>query len=288
MKTIIPYSPAWNHFAQWAKDVPIYRDSYSDDQYVCIGHGDYNETALKLPLKDFFNNSCNIKAIHVTSKESIQNYVKSGEISFTYSGQYGTLSYLLYFVELSYWEEAMGDTYSNIVSGMQVKEKRKNMKNMKKTKYPLQKNFMEAIKLLDKYIKHNSETSYKKITGIEIVKSKDSGLSSLCAGVFDSTRENIIIRASASHSYPYDLLHECIISDYEPVKINGYFAEDDGNCVKFGCARISKSLIVESRNFLKNAAGNAEGNRTIKHVDIGAGVFSLVDLEALMKQFSLA
>lgn len=61
-----------------------------------------------------------------------------------------------------------------------------------------------------------------------------------------------------------------------------YIAEDDGKCWKFGCAKISKTLIKESYKLLDSLF--SDGNRQITKVTIGACDFDQETLKSLIEQ----
>lgn len=61
-----------------------------------------------------------------------------------------------------------------------------------------------------------------------------------------------------------------------------YTAEDDGKCWKFGCAKISKTLIKEAYKLLDSLF--SDGNRQIKKITIGACDFDQETLKSLIEQ----
>ncbi len=60
-----------------------------------------------------------------------------------------------------------------------------------------------------------------------------------------------------------------------------YNAESDGDCWKFGCARISKTLIKQSLNLMNDK--NFGGNRQIEKITIGKCDFTRETLKALVE-----
>lgn len=59
-----------------------------------------------------------------------------------------------------------------------------------------------------------------------------------------------------------------------------YSAESDGDCWKFGCAKISKSLVREAVQLFEKST---VGNRTIQKITIGKCDFTLETLKALVE-----
>ncbi len=88
------------------------------------------------------------------------------------------------------------------------------------------------------------------------------------------------VKTSGQHTLPLSMCEE--IKTISVVAHDGqtYTAESDGNCWKFGCARISKSLIREAYNlFLQSSTGN----RQVEKITIGKCDFSRETLKALVE-----
>lgn len=67
------------------------------------------------------------------------------------------------------------------------------------------------------------------------------------------------------------------------VVVNGKEAVDKGTHYEFGCAEITKAQLLVAKNFLEGAnKGIAKKNRTIDGVKIGAGTFTLKELNELV------
>lgn len=68
----------------------------------------------------------------------------------------------------------------------------------------------------------------------------------------------------------------------EKVRINGFDAEEFASYYKFGCAKISKKMLKDARDFLFNwDAPSAISNKKPQSVKIGAGDFTLEALNKL-------
>lgn len=66
------------------------------------------------------------------------------------------------------------------------------------------------------------------------------------------------------------------------VKVNGYESVDKGDHYEFGCAKISKELLISAKNLIEQSGKDKKGNRKIPAITIGAGVFTLDTLNQLV------
>lgn len=66
------------------------------------------------------------------------------------------------------------------------------------------------------------------------------------------------------------------------VKINGYESEDKGDYFQFGCAKISKDLLKIAESLMLTTF--EDDNRKVESVKIGAGEFTLKDIQTLLSQ----
>jgi len=69
---------------------------------------------------------------------------------------------------------------------------------------------------------------------------------------------------------------------WETVIINGYTAEKTAIGYKFGCAEISSLILTRARDLLLLSYCDLSSNRKIKSIKVGAGNFSLDDLQKLV------
>lgn len=87
------------------------------------------------------------------------------------------------------------------------------------------------------------------------------------------------VRTSGKDTLPISMCEE--IKTISVIAHDGqtYTAESDGDCWKFACARISKTLIKQSLNLMNDK--NFGGNRQIEKITIGKCDFTRETLQAL-------
>lgn len=139
----------------------------------------------------------------------------------------------------------------------------------------------EAKKLVGKKIKNSydkaAETCEKVFLAVDIggdtseVMNKEIREKGYCIGVKTNKRNTFALS---------------MCKKIETVSVTAhdgqtYTAESDGDCWKFGCARISKTLIKQSLNLMNDK--NFGGNRQIEKITIGKCDFTLETLKALVE-----
>ena len=139
----------------------------------------------------------------------------------------------------------------------------------------------EAKKLVGKKIKNSYSNKVQTCERVFFAVERGADTSVLMNEEINKNGYCIGVRTVERDTFPLFMCEE--IKTISVVAHDGqtYTAESDGDCWKFGCARISKTLIKQSLNLMNDKTHG--GNRQIEKITIGKCDFTRETLKALVE-----
>lgn len=139
----------------------------------------------------------------------------------------------------------------------------------------------EAKKLVGKKIKNSYSNKVQTCERVFFAVERGADTSVLMNEEINKNGYCIGVRTVERDTLPLFMCEE--IKTISVVAHDGqtYTAESDGDCWKFGCARISKTLIKQSLNLMNDKTHG--GNRQIEKITIGKCDFTRETLKALVE-----
>jgi hypothetical protein len=138
----------------------------------------------------------------------------------------------------------------------------------------------EAKKLVGTKIKNSYSNRVETCERVFLTVERGHDTSMLMNEQIDKKGYCIGVRTSGRDTLPLSMCKE--IKTVSVIAHDGqtYTAESDGNCWKFGCAKISKCLIKEAYNLFEKSV---TGNRQVEKITIGKCDFTRETLKALVE-----
>lgn len=145
----------------------------------------------------------------------------------------------------------------------------------------IKRQYEEAKKLIGRIVRYKEGSEAKVdrvILDLEGVRSSIS-----CDEFFEKNGYVVKLCSGDAWKVPYAPDIKVFNEEVAVIAHDGqkYTAKSDGDCWKFGCARISKTLIKQSLNLMNDK--NFGGNRQIEKITIGKCDFSRETLKALVE-----